>query len=256
MKTRALIVDDEPLARERLRDLLAADPSVAVVGEAADGDEALDSIRNLLPDLLFLDVQMPGCDGFEVLRRLDPGQLPLTVFVTAYDQYALRAFEVHAVDYLLKPFDAERFRTALTRAQERLKHDRSHEFRDNLLAVLGQVPGGPKPPERIAIKSGEGIVFLRTEQIEWVEASGNFVRFHCAGGKAWLHRETMNGLEARLDADRFVRIHRSTIVNIEAVKELQPLFHGDSIVILRDGTELTMSRSYRPRLQKLFGTTL
>jgi len=256
MKTRVVIADDEPLARERLRDLLAADPHVVVVGESADGDEAVNVVRTLAPDLLFLDVQMPGCDGFEVLRRLEPGQLPLTIFVTAYDRYALQAFEVHAVDYLLKPFDTERFRTALARAQERLRHDRSHEFRDSLLAVLGKSPEGPKPPERIAIKSGEGIVFLRTEEIEWVEAAGNFVRFHCSGGKAWLHRETMNGLEARLDAERFVRIHRSTIINIEAVKELQPLFHGDYVVLLRDGAELTLSRSYRPRLQKFFGNSL
>jgi two-component system LytT family response regulator len=256
MKTRALIADDEPLARERLRDLLSADPDVVVIGEAADGEETVSAVRSLAPDLLFLDVQMPGCDGFEVLRRLDPGQLPLTVFVTAYDRYALRAFEVHAVDYLLKPFDTDRFRTALVRAKERLARDRSSEFRESLLAMLGKPAEAARPVGRIAIKSGEGIVILRTDEIHWVEAAGNFVKFHCAGGKTWLHRETMNGLEARLDSERFVRIHRSTIVNIEAVKELQPLFHGDSVVILRDGSELTLSRSYRSRLQKFFGNAL
>jgi two-component system, LytTR family, response regulator len=253
MKARVLIVDDEPLARERLRDLLTDDPEVAVVGEAADGDQAAEAIRTLAPDLVFLDVQMPGRDGFAALAELEPAQLPLTVFVTAYDQYALKAFEVHALDYLLKPFDAERFRSALARAKERLARDRAGDIKNNLLALLGQTADGPRPLERVAIKSGEGIFFLRTDEIDWVEAAGNFVRFHC-GGKAWLHRETMSRLEAKLDPEKFVRIHRSTIVAVEAVKELQPLFHGDYTVVLRDGTELTLSRNHRPRLQKFFGS--
>jgi two-component system LytT family response regulator len=255
MKTRVLIVDDEPLARTRLRDLLEPDPEVELVGECADGGEAVAAIRDCKPDVVFLDVQMPEVDGFGVVREVGPDNMPATVFVTAFDRYALQAFEVNALDYLLKPFDRERFAAALRRAKDTVHRDRTADAKENLIALLGQVKAEPKFLQRVAIKTGEGICFLRAEEIDWVEAAGNFVRFH-AGGKTHLLRETMNSLEAKLDPEKFFRIHRSTIVHIEAVKELQPLFHGDYAVILRDGTQLTMSRGYRPKLQKFFGNSL
>jgi two-component system LytT family response regulator len=255
MKTRVLIVDDEPLARDRLRDLLAADSEVELVGECCDGPEAVAAIKGGKPDIVFLDVQMPGTDGFGVVQEVGVEDMPATVFVTAYDRYALQAFEVNALDYLLKPYDRERFQQALRRAKEQVASRRTADAQENLLALLGSVKAEQKFLQRVAIKTGEGITFLRVEEIDWIEAAGNFVRFH-AGGKTHLLRETMNNLEAKFDPEQFLRIHRSTIVHIEAIKELQPLFHGDYAVILRDGTQLTMSRGYRPKLQKFFGNSL
>ena len=253
---RALIVDDEPLARERLRGLLEAEPDVAVVGECADGEAAVDAIRAEPPDLVFLDVQMPNLDGFGVVEAVGPENMPVTVFVTAYDRYALRAFEVHALDYLLKPFDRARFTVALDRARAQLEQDRAAGAADRLLALLDETKAPPrKGAERIAVKSSGGVSFVRAEEIDWVEAAGNYAKLH-AGGDVHLIRETLNAMEARLDPEQFVRIHRSTIVNLDAIKELQPLFHGDYAVILRDGTELVLSRSYRQKLKGLFGNAL
>lgn len=258
MKLRALIVDDEPLARERLRTLLKADPEVEIAAECADGRKAIAAIHKHAPDLVFLDVQMPEVDGFAVIEAVGPARMPAVIFVTAYDKYALRAFEVHALDYLLKPFDRERFTRALERAKTRLQHDaagRSGELGPRLLALLEALKAGARPVERLVIKSGGRVIFLRAEEIDWIEAAGNYVRLH-AGREAHLLRETMSALEARLDAGRFRRIHRSTMVQLDRIKEMQPDFHGDYQVLLRDGTRLTLSRTYREKFREFLGDSL
>jgi two-component system LytT family response regulator len=252
---RALIVDDEPLARQRLQALLQREPDIDLVGECDDGRQAVTAVRELGPDLVFLDVQMPLLDGFGVLETLGPERLPVVIFVTAYDRYALRAFEVHALDYLLKPFDQERFHKALERAKAQVQRDKICEVDQRLVALLEDVRNGRKPLERFLIKSAGRVFFVRVEDVDWIEAAGNYARLH-AGGETHLLRETMNGLEGRLDPHRFLRIHRSTIVNIERIREFQPWFHGDYQVLLRDGTQLTLSRSYRPKMQELFGNCL
>jgi two-component system LytT family response regulator len=241
MSIRTLIVDDEPLGRQRLRGLLEADPDVEVVGECADGAEALAALGSRPCDLVFLDVEMPGLSGLDVARRLGPQRLPAIVFVTAHRDYALPAFEVRAVDFLLKPFDRARFQQALGWAKEQLAREGEGAAR----------PAG-RPLERVTIKSGGRIYFIKAEDIDWVEAAGNYLRLH-SGGQTHLLRETLSNLATRLDPERFWRIHRSTVVNVDRVQELQPLFHGDYAVILRDGTQLTLSRSYRASLPRYFG---
>ncbi|MGH9579376.1 MAG: LytR/AlgR family response regulator transcription factor [Terriglobales bacterium] len=264
MPIRALIVDDEPLARERIRSLLQSEPDVQVAGECADGRKALAAIRKQAPDLLFLDVQMPELDGFGVLKALGAEHMPAVIFVTAYDQYALKAFDAHALDYLLKPFDRERFHRALQRARGHLKRDRTEALSEQLQSLIEYLKVDPKcaalnggnsgsaTPDRLVVKSGGRVFFLKTSEVDWVEAAGNYARLHVAKDSHLL-RETMSGLESRLDASRFLRIHRSTIVNVERIKELQPWFHGDYVVILHDGTRLTLSRGYRECLQGLLG---
>jgi len=249
---RALVVDDEPLARQRLCRLLQEEPDVEIVGECADGGDAVATIRARRPDLVFLDVQMPVLDGFGVLEALGGDTLPAVIFVTAYDRYALRAFEYNALDYLLKPFDRERFRKALERARLHLGPDREGDRAEQLLGAVEEFKSEGKALERLVIKSSGRVFFLRVEEIDWIEAAGNYVRLH-VGKEAHLLRDTMSSLEGRLDSKRFLRIHRSTMVNIERIQELQPLFHGDYVVILRDGTQLNLSRGYRQRLQEVFG---
>lgn len=258
---KTLIVDDEPLSRERLRTLLESQPDVEIVGECSDGRQALAAMRSAQPDLLFLDVQMPDLDGFGLLQAMpatnDGGHSPVVVFVTAYDQYALRAFEVNALDYLLKPFDEERFLHALERARKQVHlagigqpdSDEHATLGHRFLSSVRDAQTRAKPVVRLVIRSGGRVFFLRTEEIDWVEAASNYVRIH-AGTDSHLLRETMNGIEARLDPDKFLRIHRSTIVNIERVAELQPWFHGDYAVMLRDGTRLTLSRGHRDKLRQ------
>jgi two-component system LytT family response regulator len=219
---------------ERLRDLLAGDPEVEVVGLCADGVEAVSAIRALAPDLVFLDVQMPESGGFDVVAEIGVDRMPVVVFVTAYDDYALRAFEAHALDYLLKPFDEARFRGALARAKAHVRAARGSR---------------PRLLERLIVKSGGRYVFVKAEEIDWVEAQGNYVRLH-AGGASHLLRDSIGHLEGRLDPDRFLRIHRSTIVNLDRVREIAPLFHGEHAVVLEDGTRLTLSRGYRDRLSR------
>jgi two-component system LytT family response regulator len=248
---RTLIVDDEPLARERMRSLLAGEADIAVVGECRDGREAVEAIKGESPDLVFLDVQIPELDGFQVLEAIGAEKAPAIVFVTAYDQYALQAFEVHAVDYLLKPFDEERFRRALERARQALTREKG-DLSEKLLHLLQELKAPQGYMERLVVKSAGRLFFLRTDEIEWVESAGNYVCLHVRG-ESHLLRETMTGLETRLDPGRFVRIHRTAIVNIDQIKELQPLFHGEYQVVLRDGTELTLSRGYRDRLQEVIG---
>ena len=252
MKIRTLVVDDEPLARERLRSLLEAEEDVEVIGECRDGNEALEAIRQRSPDLVFLDVQIPERDGFEVLEAIGPENAPAIVFVTAYDQYALQAFEVHAVDYLLKPFDEERFQKALERARLAVGREKGGDVSQKLLSLLQDLKAPLGHLERLVVKSAGRLFFLRTEEIDWIESAGNYVCLH-VGGESHLLRETMNGLEARLDPERFLRIHRSTMVNIERIKELQPWFHGDYVVILRDDRQLMMSAGYREKLDELRG---
>lgn len=249
-KIRTLIVDDEPLARERIRTLLKPVPDIRVVGECSDGRRAVKAIRRHKPDLVYLDVQMPEMDGFDVLEVLEPGEMPVIIFATAYDKYALRAFDVHALDYLLKPFDRERFETALARAREQIGKRRNGDINQRLLSLLAERATGQKPAQRLVIKSGGRITFLRAGEIDWVEAAGNYLRLH-VGKEEHLLRETMGGLEGRLDPQKFLRIHRSTIVNLDRVKEMQPSFHGDYQVRLNDGTRLTLSRGYRDKLQEI-----
>ena len=255
---KTLIVDDEPLSRERIRTLLAPQPDVEIVGECGDGRQALAAMQSTRPDLLFLDVQMPDLDGFGLLQAMpaanDNGRLPVVVFVTAYDQYALRAFEVNALDYLLKPFDEERFQQALDRARKQVHlagigSSESAAHGRKFLSIVRDAQSRGKPLERLVVRSGGRVFFLRTEEIDWVEAASNYVRIH-AGADSHLLRETMNGIETRLDPEQFLRIHRSTIVNIDRVAELQPWFHGDYAVTLRNGTRLTLSRGHRDKLQQ------
>ena len=227
------------------------------------GLTAAQAIRDDPPDLLFLDVQMPGLDGFALLRHVGPERVAAVVFVTAYDQYALRAFDVNAVDYLLKPFDDDRFRQAVARAKQHVRQGRIEELRGRLLALLAAPPGPPRadalppgPPgeylKRLAIKSGGRVTILGVKDIDWIEAEGDYVKIHV--GKAWhLLRETMKRLEAQFDPTRFVRIHRSTIVNVERIRELQPYFRGEYVVILHDGTSLKLSRGYKDQLEAVLG---
>ena len=247
-KLRALIVDDEAPARLRIRELLSRSASVALAGECASGAEAVAAIRDLQPDLLFLDVQMPAMDGFRVLREIGGDRLPLTIFVTAYDRYALAAFEAHALDYLLKPFSDERFGQALDRAIAHLEMRQSGDIASRMLAML-------REEDRLAVRVNGRVVILKAREIDWVEAAGVYVELH-AGKKAYLHRASITELESRLSAARFVRIHRSTLVNLDRVRELTPRTHGEFIVMLTDGTALKLSRGYRHRLEELLGQSL
>ena len=253
-RIRAVIADDEPPARERIRDLLARETDIDVVAECADGISAVEAIERLTPDLLFLDVQMPELDGFDVLERTGTHRMAI-IFVTAYDEYAIRAFNVHAADYLLKPFDRDRFQAALTHARVLLAGHQNNHSRDQLISLLKDVKSTASPLNRIPIKAGGRIVFVPVDQIDWLEAADNYVRIH-AGSETHLVRDTLAEFESRLDPARFVRIHRGTIVNLERVKELQPLFHGEYSVLLIDGTRLTLSRRFKDRLQERFGSWL
>lgn len=244
---RVLIIDDEPLACERIRTLLAGEPGIEILGECHDGKSAVIAIQSLTPDLVFLDVQMPEMDGFAVLENLRSGTMPVVIFVTAFDQYAIKAFEVCALDYLLKPFDRDRFSKALSRGRE--EHDRRSvsDLSERLRSVLDGLKGRKTWLDRLVIRSGGRVFFLRVDELDWVEAAGNYVRLH-AGREEYLYRETMSRLEGTLDPEKFARIHRSAMVNVERVKELHPLFRGDYAVILRDGRKLTLSKAYRDRL--------
>jgi len=250
MKTRTIVVDDEPLARDRLLKLLRAEPEIEVIGEAKNGREAVELIRQLKPALAFLDVQMPELDGFGVLAELAADERPAVIFVTAFDKFAFKAFEVHAVDYLLKPFDKERFQTALKRALDQLARSQPETMHEQLSALLNELRPAAPPSDRLAVKGDGRVVFVKVADIDWVEAADNYVSLHI-GKDTHLLRETMTSIEQRLPREKFIRISRSTIVNMERIKELQPLFHGEYAVILRDGTKLTLSRSHRDKLQQL-----
>jgi two-component system LytT family response regulator len=248
---RALIVDDEPLAREGIRQLLRQEPDIEICGECSDGLEGIGEIERKRPDLLFLDVQMPEIDGFEVLDSLHVDRLPAVIFVTAYDQYAVRAFDVHAVDYLLKPLDQKRFREALDRARRQRAHEKQEEVVESLRALLKEARLRRKFVERFVARSVGKIQIVRATDVDWIDADADYACLHCQG-KKHLIRQTMNSLERQLDPERFMRIHRSSIVNLDRVKELQTLSHGDCILLLEDGTRLTMSRTYRERFDRMF----
>jgi two-component system LytT family response regulator len=260
-RLRALIVDDERLARERLRELLADEPDVELIGECGNGDDAVAAIERDHPDLVLLDIQMPELDGFGVVRAVGVEQMPAVVFVTAHDEHAVAAFEVHAVDYVLKPVDPERFSEALRRAKRRIAaapgasaRDDDRELRERLAALVAEVsaavvPTSP-PTGRLAIKGEGRVVFVRIADVDWVEAMDNYVRLH-VGRDVHMMRETLSNLETRLAGSTFLRIHRSAIVNIDRIREVQPWFAGDYVVILTDGTKITTGRRYRAAVQGL-----
>ena len=247
MKIRTIIADDMPLARSRMRRYLKTDSEIEVICECSRGGEAIEAINKLKPDLVFLDVEMPGTTGFEVLKAIKLDPMPAVIFVTAYDQFTLRAFDCHALDYLLKPFDERRLRRSIERAKRELKRTKQTDINLQLQNALQNGKPEPKFLKRIAVKSGERTVFLPVEEIDWVATAGNYLELH-VGKQRHLIRERMCELEAKLDPTKFVRIHRLSLINIERVRELQPLFNGDYIVILRNGVRLTLSRTYREKL--------
>jgi two-component system LytT family response regulator len=249
---RAAIVDDEPLARKRIRSLLMEAGDVEVIAECANGREAIEALEESPPDVLFLDVQMPEIDGFDVLQTIGVGRVSVVIFVTAYDQFALRAFEAHALDYLLKPFDDERFEATLQRARERIRQQQGVDLDRRLRALLEEARGERGYLQRLVVPSGQRSVFIRTEQIDWIEADRNYVRLH-VGGRTHLLRENLTRLESALDPATFCRIHRSTIVNVDRIQAVESLFRGEYEVVLHDGTKLTSGRSYRRNLHAIMG---
>ena len=250
---RTVIVDDERHARQKIRTMLARESDVEVVRECANGDDAIKAIRELQPDLVFLDVQMPGRDGFEVVRQSGDAARHV-VFVTAFDQYAVKAFDVQALDYLLKPFDRARFEKALQRVRERMRGG-GNDLQEKLRALVDHVKPEREPLDRMMIKSAGRITFLRVGEIDWIEAADNYVRVH-SGRESHLIRETMANLDQQLDRRKFVRVHRSAIVNIDSIVEIRSLFHGDHSILLRTGAEIPLGRSYREKLEAVFGRPL
>jgi two-component system LytT family response regulator len=251
-KIRTLIVDDEPIAREGLRVQLAKDSRVEIVAECGNGLEAVTAIQGLLPDLVFLDVQMPGMDGFEVVEAIGAEAMPAVVFVTAHDKYALQAFDVSAVDYLLKPFDAERFQKAFQRARDQIQKRDVASVNKTLRSLLESIRPSRKYLERFVVKSSGRIFFLQVDEIDWLEASDNYVSLH-TGRETHLIRETLTALEAKLNPEDFIRIRHSAIVNIKRISELHPLFKGEYQILLQSGATLTSSRRYRNRIAELLG---
>jgi two-component system LytT family response regulator len=255
MTIRVVVADDEPLSRQRMVRLIQSEPDAELVSVCSDGEEALQAIRTLEPDLVMLDVQMPVRDGFEVLSELKDSVLPAVVFVTAYDTYALQAFEAAAVDYLLKPFEEERFHRAFARAREVVGRQTGEAGTRRLLALLDSLPRQGGGAERLAVKREGRVYFVRTSDIDWVEAASNYVKLH-VGREAHLLRESMTNLSARLDPNRFLRIHRTTIVNVDRIREIQPWFSGEYVVILGDGTKLKVSRGYREEITRWLGQAI
>lgn len=250
MKIRALIVDDEPLARQRVRLLLGEEPDVEIVGESQDGFEAVDQIQATRPDLVFLDVQMPDRDGFEVLRRVPQALLPVVIFTTAYDQHALRAFEVNALDYLLKPFKPARFKEAVQRARDLLANQHAGVAARGLLALLGQTPAPAGQLTRLAVKTPGRVTFVELDRVQAIEAAGKYAVVH-VGKENHVLRETMASLESNLPPQRFLRISRSVIVNLDHIHELQPMFKGENLVVLKNGKRYPTTRPLREIQQKL-----
>jgi two-component system, LytTR family, response regulator len=247
MKIRALIADDEPLARQRIRLLARDEPDLELIGECASGSDVLAAIERDPPDLIFLDVQMPEMDGFELLQRLPRERLPLVIFTTAYDKHAVRAFEAHALDYLLKPFQPERFKTAVARAQEHLANRQASSAARGLIHLLAAqqsapaASSSPKHLTRLTIKTDEKMVVVKAADIDSIESAGNYVAVN-AGKESHILRETLNALEKQLDPEKFLRVSRSAIVNLDRVKELQPMFKGEHIIVLQNGKRLAMTR--------------
>jgi len=253
VEIRVLIVDDEPLARERIRDLLKDEPEIAEIDEAGNGPQAVEMILKKNPDLVFLDVQMPRMDGFAILKAVGAGKMPQVVFVTAYDQYAVRAFEVFALGYLLKPFGRKKFQKTLHRALDEIQWSRTgRDLNRTMNEFLGEIRSGGPSTDRIFVKSKNRLLPVRVREIDWIEAAGKYYILH-VGAEEHIVRETLGSLEEKLPARKFRRTHRSSIVNIDSIKEIQPLFHGDSCIILKTGAKVTLSRSYRDRFKDLFG---
>lgn len=251
-RIRCLLVDDEVLARLALRQAMASHPEIEIAGECGQGAEALQAIQALRPDLLLLDIQMPGMDAFELLRALPAAELPLVVLVTAFDEHALRAFDARALDYLLKPLDQVRFDAAMERIKAQWRGRRTGPAPTPASAASAVLGHGARFLERLSVRKAEHIVVLRVEEIDWIHADGNYVRIHAAGA-TYLHREALSRLAAGLDPARFLRIHRATLVNLDRVKEIHPLFYGDCQVLLADGTRLTLSRRFRDRARQVLG---
>jgi len=251
---KVIIIDDEALARQRLINLIKHYPDVQIVAECKNGFEAIEAIAEKQPDLVFLDVQMPEMNGFEVLAALDISDLPVVIFVTAFDDYAVKAFEINALDYLLKPFDRERFQAALIRARAEIERERGGDASRRLINLLRQnIPQSPPEYlERISVKKGESFLFLRTDEIDWIEAEANYIRLH-AGKESYIMRCTIGSMERSLDPKKFIRIHRSTIIKIDSIKEIYPWIQvGEYALSLKSGKQLTISRSYREQFMRLF----
>ena len=248
MIARVLIVDDEAVARRRIRRLLASEPDVMVVGECADGASALEAIAKDKPDIVFVDVQMPELDGFEMIQSIPPTELLGVVFVTAFDRYALRAFDVHAIDYLLKPFTRERFRIALSRARERLGR---RDGPDNVAPLLDHLRATRRYAARVAVRAADRLVVVDWRDMDWVEAADNYVKLH-VGAREFMLRDTLASIEKQLDPERFARIHRSAIVQLDRIAEFHPVSHGDVDLVLRGGARLMLTRTWRARVQRLF----
>jgi two-component system LytT family response regulator len=247
MSIRTIIVDDVDLARERIK-ILLDDAELEIVAECANGREAIKAIQTLKPDLVFLDIQMPKISGFEVVEAIGVEEMPAVIFVTAYDEFALRAFEINAVDYLLKPFDEERLKMAVARAKREIERSfPAGEVEEKLRRLLKEVRSEPRYLKRIPVKSARGTTLVLTEDIDWISSAGHYVELH-TGGEKHLVREQLSRLEEKLDPEKFVRIHRSKIVNLDSIKSLHPLFNGDHLVILKNGQELSLSRTYHEKL--------
>ena len=256
---RTIIADDEHLARKKLRLLLGSEPGVQVVAECQDGRQTVGSVREHKPDLLLMDVRMPDVDGFEVLLQLAGDEMPVVIFTTAYDQFAVRAFEAHAMDYLLKPFERERLHQSIERARAELLKSHNRDLTNRILDLLSskaEPKVNPRQTEdRMVIRAGGKVVFLDLEDVDWIEAAANYVKLN-VGKESYLLREGIGSVSERLDPDRFVRIHRSVIVNVRKIKELQPCDSGEYIAVLKNGKELSCSRGYRAELQRLIGGNL
>jgi len=250
-KLRILVADDEPLARARLISLLPKDLSIELIGEYGSGTEAVEAIRRDKPDIAFLDMQMPGCDGLQVVAGLDPAERPAVVFVTAHDKFAVDAFGVRAVDYVLKPFDRERLEVALERAAEYVSSRRAGDLSARLEGALAGIGASPAPkPDRLAVKTDGRYVFLKYDEIVWVEAADNYVVIHTTNGERLMPRDTLSSVEARLGSQHFARVSRSALVRIDQVKELQPNSTGDYRILLRNGIRIPLSRGLRGRFEK------
>jgi len=253
MPIRVLLSDDEALARERLRSLLDDEPDLEIVAECLDGKSAIALIKREKPDLVFLDIQMPEIDGFGVVSALRDQHMPLTIFVTAYDRYAMKAFEVHALDYLLKPVAKDRLSEALEHARKQLAQPSEATFQRRVLNLLAELDSHKSAPPRIVIKADGEIVCLKPQEIDWAESAGNYVCLH-VGPATHILRETITSLESRLGQHQFLRVHRSTLVNVDRIKTLRPSLYGDYSILLRDGTKLTLSRGFRENVLKRLGT--
>jgi two-component system LytT family response regulator len=252
MAIRTLIVDDEPLARERIALLLESEPDVEIIGECGDGKSAARAIKSKAPDLVFLDIQLPEMNGFELIESMHTGRAPSIIFVTAYDQFALKAFKIHAVDYLLKPVEGARLKEALDHLRKQMRHG-GDDVHGRLAELIGDLEAQSGRANRIVLRSDGEVLVLKPAEIDWVESAGNYVCFH-VGAETHIFRETMNQVEERLHDHNFARIHRSAIVNLDRIKRLKPTLYGDYSVELRNGIKLTMSRSYRQEVFNKVGS--